>query len=142
MITKIKELSLRAYHNQFFRFLLIGGVNVLFSYSIFALLIFIRLHYSLASLFATVLSVLFNFKTTGYFVFKNQNSKLIFHFVSVYTLIYFLNLGFLAIFNYFKVSNYIAGAVLILPMAAISFLLNKYLVFRKLPNNVKQQTGV
>ena len=131
MTARIEKLFFKIYHNQFCRFLFVGGINVLFGYGVFALFIFLKMHYSLASFLATVLGVLFNFNTTGYIVFKNKDYKLILHFFGVYTVTYFLGVGFLAIFNYFKVSNYIAGAILLFPMAIVAFLLNKNFVFKK-----------
>ena len=49
---------------RFMRFILIGIPNTAFGYSLYALLIFLGLRYDLAILIATILGVLFNFKTT------------------------------------------------------------------------------
>ncbi len=117
------------FEKQFIRFLFIGGVNTLFGYSVFALLIFLRLHYSLASLFATILGMLFNFQTVGRFVFASHNQKLLIKFLGVYSFIYILNVVSLYFFNLKGVSNYVSGAILIFPMALVSFYLNKRFVF-------------
>jgi len=53
--------------NKFIRFLIAGAINTLFSTAVFTLLIFLKLHYSMALLIAAILGILFNFKTTGKF---------------------------------------------------------------------------
>ena len=131
MIQRIKKVFLFFWDNRFFRFLMIGGINTLFGYGIFVALIFFGVHYSLASFFSTVLGVLFNFKTTGFFVFRNKSNHLIFRFVGVYGVVYLTNLFFLFVFNHFGVSNYIAGALLLFPIAFFSYVLNRQFVFLK-----------
>jgi len=115
---------------RFLIFLAVGVLNTFVGYSLYALFLALHLHYSLASLFATFLCVLFNFKSTGYLVFKNKQNNLIFKFVGGYTVVYFLNLIGLKIFDVFRVNMYLAGAVLLVPMAMTSFLINKNIVFK------------
>lgn len=83
----------------------------------------------MAVIVSTVLGVLFNFKTTGVIVFKNNDNALIFKFVGVYSVTCSLNIIFLKIFDMFGFNLYFAGAILILPMALLSFVLMKKLVF-------------
>ena len=117
---------------QFIRFLIIGGVNAVFAYSVYALSIFIGLHYTLAALAQTVLGTLFSFKTMGCLVFDNPDNKLVFKFIAVYILCYFLNIGLLRLLTHFVLSNlYIAGLVSSALVALVSFCLNKWVVFRK-----------
>jgi len=114
---------------RLFLFLIVGGVNTLFGYLLFALLLYIHLHYTLASLLATIGGVLFNFKTTGVIVFKNKDNRLIFRFIAVYLATYLLNIGGLKIFSILNINMYIAGAILILPIALLRFVLQKKFVF-------------
>lgn len=116
-------------NTQFVRFLMIGAVNTIFGYSIFALFIFFGLHYALASLLATILGVLFNFKTTGRWVFNNRKSSLLGKFFLVYAIVYGCNVGLLKILDEFSVGMYAAGGVVLLPMALLSYVLNKRFVF-------------
>ena len=88
------------------------------------------LPYSLALLLATILGVLFNFKTTGVIVFKNKNNLLVFRFFAVYGITYLGNLGGLALLVYFGVDVYIGQAVLLIPSGLFAFMLNKLFVFR------------
>ncbi len=121
---------IRSINNRFIRFLIVGGINTAFGYGIFALLIFLKFHYALAVLLSTILGVLFNFKTTGRLVFESKENGLIFKFVGVYAIIYVINTASLGVFNFYRVNMYLAGAVMILPMAMLAFVLNKSLVFK------------
>ena len=117
---------------RFIRFLIVGGINSLFGYSIFSIFILIlgQNHYAIALLVATILGVLFNFFTTGRIVFKNRDQKLLFKFFGVYGITYLVNLLFLKIFDSYHVNILIAAAILILPVAILSYFLNRALVFR------------
>lgn len=114
---------------QFFKFLIVGGLNTVFGYGLFALFLFFGFHYSLAVLFATVLGVFFNFFTIGKLVFLNSKHQLIWKFIGVYIIVYALNVSGLWIFEQLVFNLYIAGALLVLPLAVVSFILNKYWVF-------------
>jgi putative flippase GtrA len=114
---------------RFIKFLFVGGLNTLFGYGMFALFIYFDLHYSIASLLATMLGVLFNFKTTGKLVFRSSNNRLIFRFIGVYVIGYLVNILFLKIFQLFEINVYLSGAILILPLAVLSYLLNSRYVF-------------
>ncbi|MDD5693582.1 MAG: GtrA family protein [Patescibacteria group bacterium] len=115
---------------RFIKFLFVGGLNTLFGYGLFAFFIFLHFNYLVAITFGTIIAIIFNFKTTGLIVFKSNDNKLIFKFFGVYLIVYILNVIGLRIFNQFNVSNYIAGAVLLLPIAIISFLLMRSFVFK------------
>lgn len=125
---------------KFIKFLFAGGLNTIFGYSIFAILIFSGFHYTLAVFFSTMLGIFFNFKTIGKIVFKNNSNKLIFKFIGVYTIIYLLNILFLKILKSYNFDIYLAGALLIIPMAMLSFILNKKFVFIQVTNS-KQGNG-
>ncbi|OGI00793.1 MAG: polysaccharide biosynthesis protein GtrA [Candidatus Melainabacteria bacterium GWF2_32_7] len=114
---------------KFIKFLFIGALNTFFGYSMYALFLLLGFHYSAAVLFATILGVLFNFKTVGKLVFRNSNNTLIFRFITVYIVIYVLNIISLSIFKMYKIDLLLAGAIVILPLAVLSFVLNKKFVF-------------
>lgn len=115
---------------QFLKFILVGIVNTIFGYSVFALLIFLGVHYSLAVLLTTLAAILFNFKTIGVLVFNNKKNSLIFKFFLVYSIIYVLNVGALKIMFLYRVNPYLAQAMILPFLAIISFHLNKALVFK------------
>jgi putative flippase GtrA len=124
----IKQV-LQLLENQFYRFLVIGGINTVFGYSIYALGLFIGLHYTYAVLIATILGVLFNFKTIGTYVFNIKRKLLIFRFIGVYICVYTINIIGLRIFEAYQVNNYIAGVILVFPVALLSFWMNRRFVF-------------
>ena len=78
----------------------------------------------------TILGILFNFKTTGVIVFNSRDNSLIFKFFGVYGVVYVLNVLGLYLFSLAGVGAYISGALLILPMACVAFVLNKKFVFK------------
>jgi putative flippase GtrA len=110
-------------------FFLVSGLNTVFGYGLFALLIFIGVIYPLALLIGTIAGILFNFKTTGTLVFKNHNNRLIFKFFGVYGITYLCNLGGLALLNSFEINLYWGGAILLIPVGILAFILNKVFVF-------------
>lgn len=114
---------------KFIKFLFVGGINTAVGYGLFAFFLFLKFHYSLAVLFSMILGICFNFKTTGSIVFKNNDNKLIFKFFGVYGITCVLNTICLKVFNSFHFNLYAAGFILVFPMAIISFLLMKKLVF-------------
>ena len=116
--------------STFVRYLIVGLFNTAVGYSLYAVFIFFGIHYSLAVLLSTVLGVLVNFKTIGAIVFRNDNSRLIFRFVAVYMLTYILNVMGLRILKQFSFDMYLAGAIMLVPMAIISFMLHNTFVFR------------
>lgn len=116
--------------NSQFRFLTVGALNAFFGYGCFALLIYLGFHYALAVFLATVAGVLFNFKTTGYLVFKSDDNRLIFRFAMTYAIIYAVNVASLKILLLADVDLYYGNAVLIVPMAILAYVLNKRFVFK------------
>ena len=117
---------------QVYKFIFVGILNTIFGYSLFALFIYLGLYYPLAVLLSTILGVLFNFKTIGRLVFDSNDNGLIFRFIFVYAITYLLNIFFLWLLKKLGSENmYIDGFALLIPLAAVSFLLNKFFVFRR-----------
>ena len=117
---------------QVYKFIFVGILNTIFGYSLFALFIYLGLYYPLAVLLSTILGVLFNFKTIGRLVFNSSDNGSIFRFILVYAIIYLLNIFFLWLLKKLGSENmYINGFALLIPLAAVSFLLNKFFVFRR-----------
>ena len=109
--------------------MLVGSVNALFGYTCFAFLLYIGLHYSLALFLATIIGVLFNFKSTGALVFGSHDNRLIFRFIASYAVVYGVNLVGIKALELIGIAPYMGGAILIFPMAMLAFILNKRFVF-------------
>ncbi len=117
---------------QFVSFLFVGVLNTLVGYGLYAFFVWVGFNYIWAPFFSTVLGILFNFKTIGVIVFQSHNNRLIGKFFGVYGIVYVCNVLGLKIFALCGVENmYISGAVLVLPLALLSFILNKKWVFKK-----------
>lgn len=129
VFTRFTLLIKKIWSIRIFRFFLIGGLNTVFGFMVYSLLIILNLHYALASLCSTIIGIIFNFFTTGYIVFSNKNFSLIFRFIGVYGVVYLINLGFLKFFHYLQFNMVWAGAILLIPMAIISYFLNRQFVF-------------
>jgi putative flippase GtrA len=131
-----KKMKIQKYLDEnkiFSRFIFVGIINTIFGYSVYVLLIFIGTYYPIAVLVSTILGVVFNFKTIGRFVFKDKNYKRFYVFCFVYLITYLCNVSGLWLFENFGLHDkYLSGGILILPMAVISFYLNKTFVFREI----------
>lgn len=114
----------------FLRFLIVGGFNTAFGYGIYALLIFIGLGYLLASTFSFAISLFFNFKTHGKFVFHDRPNRSFYSYVFSWLVVYLVNACFLVLLVNLGVDSYIAGALLILPISIFAFLIMRYVAFR------------
>ncbi|MGC1853815.1 MAG: GtrA family protein [Candidatus Aquirickettsiella sp.] len=114
---------------QFIAFLLVGGLNTLFGYGVYAFFIFIGFHYLYASLFSRLLGFIFNFFTMGKLVFKKLDIKLIKKFIIFNIITYFLFIILIKLFSLWKMNVYMSGLIASGFMAILSYLINKYLVF-------------
>ncbi len=115
---------------KFFKFLFVGALNTLFAYTIYAIFVAIGFRANIALIFQYVIGILWNFKTTGSIVFKNNNNWLIFKFVGAYIFTFCVNSITLKLLT--KIFNpYIAQALLVFPIAVLSFLILKFLVFKE-----------
>ena len=117
---------------QIVAFIVIGGVNTLFGYFVYAFLIFMGLYYPLAMFLSTCAGILFNFKTTGKVVFGYSNYNALSKFISVYAVVYIFNIAMIQLIQLFMDNLYWAGFVALIPAAVLSFVLNKFVVFRSL----------
>lgn len=123
---------------QFLLFLLVGGLNTIFGYSVFALCILLGFHYALAALLSTILGILFNFKTTGTIVFRSRDNALIVKFFAVYGVTYVVGVLVLKVFKALGVHVLVTAAVTLLPMAALSFLLMRRFVFGRIETKLSE----
>ncbi len=117
------------------RFFIVGGINTVFGYSAYAALLFVGFHYAAAAFIGTVAGVLFNYFTTGRFVFEQvARGGLLVRFVVVYAVLYGFNVAALAVLQNvtigaMRLGPYAAGLVLIVPMALLSYVLMRRYVF-------------
>jgi putative flippase GtrA len=115
----------------FIRYVLVGGLNTAFGYSVFALLIFMGLHYSVAIFFATAVGILFNFVTYANLVFGKSSRRLIWRFIAIYCVLYVVN--FTAVFFFLPLLHnvYAANALATVFNTVLGFYLNLRYVYEK-----------
>ena len=117
---------------QLKNFILAGIVNTLFYYMVYSFCIFFGIDYKLSVLFATIIGIFFSFKTFSKYVFDNDDNSLIFRFILVYIILYVANIVLIRIFQVFIMNYYISGFFATVCCAVLSFILNKWYVFKKM----------
>ena len=84
---------------------------------------------TLAAFGATVCGVLFNFKTTGALVFGSRDNSLLLRFVGVYVVVFATQVASLKALTSAGMNDYLAGLVLVPPLAVFSYGLMRRFVF-------------
>ena len=116
---------------QFLRFLVVGALNTLFGYSVFAALVLAGVADMPALILTYVVGVSFNFMTTRRLVFASAGGWAAFaRFVLAYVAIYFFNLALYKGAAALCAGPLLAQALCLPPVAVFSFLLFKLHVFR------------
>jgi putative flippase GtrA len=113
------------------RFVLVGTLNTAFSYLIYAGLLFVGLGYALANFLALVAGIVFSFKTQGYVVFRNSDDRLLGRFILGWALIYLCTIGIIGRLIALGLDAYSAGALVLPCSVALSYLVQRYVVFRR-----------
>ena len=123
---------LSRFERKFVKYLFVGFMNTMISYIIYAIVVTILGRPSLSLGISYIICVFINFQTTGRIVFKNKNNSLIIKFFLAYVTTFIINRYFLDLFvTKLGIDKYLSQALLVLPIAMISFLILKYLVFSK-----------
>jgi putative flippase GtrA len=131
------KLIKKLLNNQKIRFLIVGGLNTLVSFILFAIFdqIFknIKNGYILALSFSWIIAVIFAFFMQRNFVFtsKGQKTKEFIKFVALNIAMYFINLGILSLLiQNFNLNHLIAQLIALVVTTLISFFGNKYFTFK------------
>ena len=120
------------FERKFVKYLFVGAMNTVVSYLIYAFFATITDKATLALTLSYILGILFNFQTTGKIVFKNKDNTLIVKFFLCYFITYFINRYSLEyLVGTMNVNKYLSQAILVFPIALISFFLLKHLVFKE-----------
>lgn len=125
-----RALFAKAGRYHIIRFLIVGTLNTGFSYVIYAGVLYLGLSYQIANLIALVLGILFSFKTQGRLVFKNTDNRLFGRFLLSWVLIYLGTITLIGRIIAFGFDAYTAGALALPFSIALSYLMQKYYVFR------------
>jgi putative flippase GtrA len=85
------------------------------------------------NLCALIVGILFSFTTQGLFVFKEPGYGRLFRFVAVWTVIYCVNTQLIGLFIRMGFNAYVGGAFALPFYTVLSFVAQKYFVFRRTP---------
>jgi putative flippase GtrA len=113
------------------RFLFVGALGTAFSYAVYAALLFVGINYAVANFGALIAGILFSFKMQGTFVFENPDNRLIGRFVLCWLSIYGANVMFIRAMIARGWDGYIAGALAVPPIAVLSYITQRFFVFRR-----------
>lgn len=116
--------------HQFLRFLVVGVLNTAISYLIYAALLAIGLNFAYANLGAVLLGIVISFKNHARLVFRQNDNRLIVRYACFWLLIYGANIAIIAWLKSLGFNSYSAGAVALAPIVVLSFVLQKFFVFR------------
>jgi putative flippase GtrA len=109
----------------------VGAANTAFNYGIYVVLIYIGLGHIAAASISFAIGLLVNFRTQGNLVFKTRNKNSFKLYVVSWIGIYFVNIGSLDLLVRMGVNSYLAGALIIPPIAILAFLVLRFVVFRQ-----------
>jgi putative flippase GtrA len=122
----------RLFNTKKLKFLNVGILNTLFSYFIYAALLFFKVPYIFALFISTIAGVIFNYITYGRLVFNNNGSWMVFgKFVCTYSIIYIVNIILLSFLISDLLINPYLGQALCIPISVLlSWLLMNYWVYK------------
>jgi putative flippase GtrA len=122
-------MQLKSPDSPFVRFLIAGGVNTLFGLLVYSIAITLSFEVWQALLVGVLAGVVFNFLTTGGYVFRDLTPTRFLRFTVVYLLVYFVNLGLFIFLSRWLNSAIWIQTILTIPMAFGSYLLMSRFVF-------------
>lgn len=126
----IRKIFLSAKASQVTRFVIVGFLNTIFSYLVYAVLLSVGFKYQVANLIALLIGILFSFKTQGHLVFNNRNNRLLGRFILSWVFIYLCVIFLIGRIIDFGLDAYTAGALALPFSAVLSYVIQKYFVFK------------
>lgn len=115
---------------QLVRFIIAGTLNTSVSYGIYALGLWLGTGYALANLLSMIGGVLIGFVTQGAFVFRRFETRRFPLFIAVWLALWVVNVLLIRLLLPSVNQNaYVSGALTLLVMVPLSFIVQKFLVF-------------
>lgn len=111
------------------RFLISGGVNTLFGFMVYSVFILAGSAVWFALISGTVIGAFFNFLTIGGYAFRDLSLDRVPRFLLCYALVYGINLQALEWLSAAVTDKILSQSILVLPIAALSYLLMARFVF-------------
>lgn len=120
-------------HRRFARFLAVGVLNTAFGYALYALLIWFGLAPQPALALSFAIGVMWNYLTHARLVFDQSGYRRVMPYAGAYGLIYLINAVALQATLAAGLSPLAAQALLVLPMAALAFILISLVLTGRMP---------
>ena len=117
---------------QWVRFVIVGCMNTVFGYGLYALCFWLWGDYVAATAVTMIGGVLFNYRTIGAVVFAKHHGSFA-RFIGCYLLVFALSVMLLKLLDTKGVNPYLAGLIVAFPAALLSFMLLRTCVFRVIP---------
>jgi putative flippase GtrA len=127
------------FERRFLRFVVAGALNTAFGFSVYAVLVLVRLPVWLALILATVAGIAFNFLTTGGFVFGDLRARRVPRFALAYLGLYLVNLALVEWIAHWTGGPITAQACIVVPLACLTYYVMREFVFRR-PENDSSST--
>lgn len=122
-----KDGTLRALLARYF---VTGAINTAFSYGVYCAVLYLGAPYPVAALVSLAAGVCLSFVTMGRIVFRSQLQNRFSRFVAVWAVLYGVHVGLIWVLVRGGLDPYLAGLIASVPVLAISFLAQRYYVFR------------
>lgn len=113
----------------FLRFLGSGVLNTIFGYAVFIAALYLGAGIGIALFASTLLGIAFNFQTSRLLVFRSRGTGRQLHFAAVYAIVFTINYVAILSLKRLGLADWAAQAVMLMPMAAVAFTLQRHFVF-------------
>jgi len=123
-------MEMNYFKPQFLKFIVVGILNTVFSYIVYAVLIYFHVPYIIAGIIQTILGVLFSFKTFGSFVFKQKSKNVFLRFCLGYTFLSVFYIVGLRLIHMLYTNSYVDGIIVLIPYVLLSYFVNKKYIFK------------
>jgi putative flippase GtrA len=117
------------------RFVLVGGMNTAISYGFYAFFLFLGINYAISNLLSLIFGIFISFRTQGALVFRDKTRRHFGRFVTIWAIIYVFNIAIIGELMKLGLNAYNSGAIAILPVIMLSYITQKYFVFRQMNKN-------
>lgn len=121
------------FDSKILKFLILGGLNTFFAYSILVFFLYIDFHYTIATLIAAIISIFSGYILNKYLVFNSNKSKNIFLYYIYWFVMYNINILIqFILLDYFISKNlYLNSLVSTLLVTILNFFINKNYFFKE-----------
>ncbi|GGF58982.1 hypothetical protein GCM10007301_18360 [Azorhizobium oxalatiphilum] len=119
------------WNNRIVRYVVVGGLNTLFGFAVYAVLALTSLPTWLILILANVAAISFNFATTGGIVFRDLKAQRIPRFLITYGIIFLTYLTLIEGLSPLVGGRIVAMAIVVLPVSALNYGLQMLFVFNR-----------